>query len=299
MADTGALRRRESENENGKAHPLHLSMTSDYATSTGCPEPALRRIADAGFTHVHWCHQWNTDFLYDHAEICQIARWFKDFGLTLTDLHASLGVEKCWVSPREYEREAGVALVANRIAMTARLGGDVIIMHTGNEPRAETDRARFWTQLGRSLDALEPVARDHGVRIAIENTNDFPIIRRLLADHGPDYLGLCYDCGHGNMLPDGLGELEELKDRLIAVHLHDNDGQGDQHLPPFTATVDWEGLAKIMARSAYRKPVSMESSMHNSGITDEAAFLKQCHDAGTRLANLVEKAAVQEGHSIS
>jgi hypothetical protein len=36
-----------------------LAITSDYAKSTGCPEPHLRQIAEAGFSHVHWCHHWN------------------------------------------------------------------------------------------------------------------------------------------------------------------------------------------------------------------------------------------------
>ncbi|MCX7935928.1 MAG: hypothetical protein N3A66_11800, partial [Planctomycetota bacterium] len=57
------------------------AMTSDYAQSTGDPSPYLRRIAAAGFSHVHWCHHWNTDFLYARCEIEQIASWLKDFGL--------------------------------------------------------------------------------------------------------------------------------------------------------------------------------------------------------------------------
>ena len=268
---------------------MKVSITSDYATSLGCPEPALRRIADAGFTHVHWCHQWNTDFLYDDSEIRQINTWLRDYGLKITDLHASDGVEKRWVSSREYEREAGVALVANRIAMVARLGSDVIIMHTGPEPDQRVDRECFWTQLRKSLDQLQPVAREHGVRIAIEN-GLFPVITRLLGEYAPDYLGLCYDCGHGNLEPDGLDQLEQLRDRLISVHLHDNDGNSDQHLPPFTATVDWARLASIMAHSAYRKPVSMESAMHHSGIENEGVFLAKCYDAGRRITEMVAEA---------
>ena len=81
-----------------------LSVTTDYVTSTGDPSPYLRRIADAGFSHLHWCHQWNTDFLYSKWEIYQIERWLKDFGLKLLDLHASVGPEKSWCSEKEYER---------------------------------------------------------------------------------------------------------------------------------------------------------------------------------------------------
>ena len=67
---------------------MQLSLTTDYATDTGNPEPYLKRIAEAGFSHVHWCHHWNTDFLYSPYEIAQIAEWLDDFGLRLLDLHA-------------------------------------------------------------------------------------------------------------------------------------------------------------------------------------------------------------------
>jgi sugar phosphate isomerase/epimerase len=264
-----------------------LSVTTDYARDKGCPEEDLRRIAEAGFTHVHWCHQWNTDFLYSDWEIEQIAEWLKDFGLALTDLHASHGVEKAWGSSRDYERRSGVQLVVNRIDMTARLGGDVIIMHIGEEPSEEECREVFWTPLWRSLDELEPFARARGVRIAIEN-GDFPAIRKVLARYAPDYVGLCYDCGHGNLTPDGLDEADALKDRLISVHLHDNDGTSDQHDLLFSGSVNWDRLAGILAASAYSKPVSMELSMRNSGYTDEAAFLAKGFETGMRFSGMVD-----------
>ncbi len=70
------------------------SITTDYVKSTGSPAPYLRRIAKAGFSYVHWRHQWNTDFLYANSEIDQIGKWFKEYGLQLNDLHASEGKEK-------------------------------------------------------------------------------------------------------------------------------------------------------------------------------------------------------------
>ena len=266
-----------------------LSVTTDYATDVGCPEPCLRRIADAGFSHVHWCHQWNTDFIYSEAEIEQIHLWLREYGLILNDLHGSDGVEKCWVSPLEYERRAGVELVANRIAMAARLGGDVVIMHQGSEPDGAADKELYWSQMWRSLDALEPIARDHGVRIAIEN-GIFAALRPVLERYAPDYVGLCYDAGHGNVSGDGLDETDALTDRLISIHLHDNDGTGDQHNLLFSGTVDWARLAGIIAGSAYEKCISMEVSMRNSGIEDEVAFLAKAFDTGTTFAEMVEKA---------
>ena len=265
-----------------------LSITTDYAESLGCPEPYLRDIAEAGFSHIHWCHQWNTDFLYSDCEVAQIAAWMRQYNLLLTDLHASVGPEKNWGSPREYERLAGIELVRNRIAMTERLGGDVIVMHLPghlDEPELADDA---WDRLRRSLDVLEPHARVHGVRIAVEN-GKFDLIEKVLAMYGPDYLGLCYDSGHSNMTPDGMDRLDEMKDRLISVHLHDNDGESDQHKPLFSGTIDWARLAPIIAASGYAKCMSMELSIRRSGIEDEKVFLDEGFKEGTRFTQMVDK----------
>ncbi|MEJ5198587.1 MAG: sugar phosphate isomerase/epimerase family protein [Anaerolineae bacterium] len=259
-----------------------LSITTDYAcVDKGDPSPYLRRIADAGFTHVHWCHHWNTDFIYSRWEIEQIGRWLNEYGLKLLDLHAPVGPEKNWASEKEWERLAGVEIVRNRIEMTARLGGDAVIMHLPNVPG--------WEPLRRSLDELEGFARDHGIRIALEN-GPLPVIGSWLAEYDAGYLGLCYDSGHGNLVADGLDQLERLKDRLIAVHLHDNDGSADQHNLIFTGTVDWGRLARILAASAYRKPISSESNMGRAGIADETVFLQRAYEAGRRLTAMVEDA---------
>lgn len=269
-----------------------LSITTDYARDKGCPEPYLRQIAEAGYTHIHWCHHWNTDFLYLPVEIDEIRGWLQSFGLKLLDIHASDGSEKNWTSARGYEREAGVELVKNRIDMAAALGSDAIVMHIPSSLDDLLEHDPQWGPLRQSLDALQPYAGARGVRIALENTTFDSLrgIHRLFELYGPDYLGLCYDCGHGNLIDDGLDQLESLKDRLIAVHLHDNDGSGDQHNIPFTGSVDWARLARIMASSSYTKCVSMESNMHRTGISDEREFLSKAYAAGAKLAGMIEQA---------
>jgi len=256
-----------------------LSITTDYVTSRGDATPYLRRIATAGFTHVHWCHEWNTDYVYESAELDSIQRCFSECGIKLLDLHGSAGHTRRWYATEESERQAGVALVQNRIEMTARLGGQTVVMHA---------HAGLLDPLRRSLDVLQPIARQHGIRIAIENEEEFVTPRQLLSEYPPEYLGLCYDSGHGNIANrQGLANLETLTDRLIALHLHDNDGTGDQHKLMFTGTVDWPRLAKLIARSSYRQCVSSESVMHNSGITVEVEFLAQAFAAGNRFATMI------------
>jgi len=268
-----------------------LAITTDYAKSTECPEPYLKAIAEAGFSQVHWCHHWCTDFLYSGSEIDQIDRWLKEHGLKLIDLHTSAGSEKGWLSAKEYERLAGLELVTNRIEMTARLGGDVAIIHVPAEPGAPDERTTFWERLHRSLDELEGPARKHGVRIAIENLggSNFAVIEQLFSRYGPDYLGLCYDSGHGNMTGDGLDRLKVLGERLISLHLHDNDGEKDEHRLLFSGTTDWTTLAERIAQSSYGKCVSMEVVMANTGIEDGNEFLARAFETGTRFDRMIQE----------
>jgi sugar phosphate isomerase/epimerase len=270
-----------------------LSMTSDFAGGRGCPEPSLTAIAEAGFTHVHWCHQWNGDFLYGDAEIEQIERWLKDLGLGVTDLHGTNGREKCWTSSREYERLAGVELVKNRVDMAARLGTDVVIMHI--EPHEDDDvyGETYWTQLFRSLDELRSFAGNRGVRLAIE-LGDMEPIEKVLESYEPEFVGICYDSGHGNRRPDGPGWAKKHADRLLSIHLHDNDGSGDQHRIPFTGTVDWPRVIDAVAVSPYDKWISMECGMVNEPYKDKSEFLARAYEAGTKLAGMLEEARRKE-----
>jgi sugar phosphate isomerase/epimerase len=276
-----------------------LSITTDYVRSTGDPEPYLRRIAEAGFSHIHWCHQWNTDFLYSQYEIDQIAAWLAGYGLRMLDIHASRGKEKTWGAFREYARLAGVELVKNRIHMAADLESDVIIMHLPDPPEAENpDQSAWLTPLRRSLDELAPFAEERGVKIAIENmgNDNFKAIDLLFSEYGPDFLGLCYDSGHGNIDQGrGLDYLDQYKDRLISIHLHDNDGCGDHHNLLFSGTVDWAQLSRILAESSYQKPISMELSMKHSGIDDERLFLEKAFETGETFSRMVAECRGQ-GH---
>ena len=81
-----------------------LAINTDFLRGTLSPEPYLRAIAEAGFTHLHWCHQWCTDFLYSRHEIAQYKAWLKELGLQLLDIHGSAGGEKCWFATEEYRR---------------------------------------------------------------------------------------------------------------------------------------------------------------------------------------------------
>lgn len=244
---------------------MDIAINTDFLGGTGSPEERLKAIAEAGFTHLHWCHQWNTDFLYSRSELAQYAEWFREFGLQLLDIHGSAGQEKCWFSTVEYQRQAGVELVVNRIVMLHELGGTgSLMMHIPVfRDREDFDPAPAASQfeaLRRSLDELMPVLEKYAVRIAVENmfSDTFELIGRIMKDYPEKYFGITYDSGHGNIAEGkGMDRLEPYKNRIQALHLNDNDSSGDQHQPPFYGTVNWERMVKILAESSYQgRPLS-------------------------------------------
>ncbi len=285
-----------------------LSIATDYIRDQGEPSSSLRAIAEAGFTHLHWCHQWNTDFLYDAAEIDQIKRWLEEFGLHLADTHGSEGKEKFWYAPQEYARLAGIALVKNRIDFTAKLGGNAVVMHLyppSQDPQLAVHNDYIFDHVRRSLDDLLLYATSRGITIALENlidfrgvrsgavnaanaTDNFDLILQLFDHYAPDFLGFCYDSGHAILGQNRMARLAPLMKRLSVLHLNDNDGQDDLHLLPFAGQVDWHHAAQLVAQSPYVKPMSYELSIRHTGITDEARFLEQAHRNGARFANMVD-----------
>lgn len=265
---------------------MELAMATDYAGDTGNAEPALTRIAEAGFRHIQWIHHWRHDFIYTAPEIRHIEQLLKRLALSLYDIHAPAGAEKNWYSTIEYQRQAGVEIIKNRVEMSMALGGSVIVVHT--PPMSPANRGA-WGQLRKSLDELEEYCVAKSIRIAVENrSNDkFLGIRELFSEYGPDFLGLCYDSGHGNIGGMGLQHLDSVKERLISLHLHDNDGNSDQHRPVFSGTVDWGELVRIVAGSPYDEFLTFETEMRRSGLHDETIFLEHSHRDGLKLLSMV------------
>ena len=105
----------------------------------------------------------------------------------------------------------------------------------------------------RVLSHLAPVveyANKLGVRVVIENMRPVPKptpyhrycqMPEELCDVADTLgIGVCWDFGHANIV--GLVQSEALKNvggRLKMLHVNDNGGIGDDHVPPFLGKTDW------------------------------------------------------------
>lgn len=271
-------------------------------------EESLKQIAEAGFTHMHWCYDWTGDYLYAKSEMQQIREWMDQYGLKAKSLHASRGSDwegdtmqrhyrKDYTSTVEYNRIAGVEIVQNRVELAYVLGASEIVLHMylpfkEFEKNPESKEV-FYGQVYRSLDELLPFCRERKVRICVENLYESPgdlqieQFERLFSRYEADFLGLCLDTGHANLVWGNafISEFaDRFKDRLYSIHMHDNFGWGsrpgcnDAHMLPGECGIDWSSLMSVLRKSAYEGPWVLEV-MKPAG-EDPMDFLRRAHRAG-------------------
>jgi sugar phosphate isomerase/epimerase len=119
-----------------------------------------------------------------------------------------------------------------------------IVFHSGYEKWKYDLHMDLW--LEKSLMTWQPLnsrAIDIGVKIAIENIfeDDPSNLKLLIENMDSNNFGICFDTGHLNIFSNV--KLEDwtsaLNPYIIELHLHDNDGKADQHLPVGEGSFDF------------------------------------------------------------
>ena len=230
---------------------------STIAYGDGCdPLDRFMAFSRGGFEYVHWSdHVWNASHPDSPMDIAAVRSACEQSGLRIRDAHSIEGsgndtpfTDKMWghVNTR-------------RIELLSAVGGKCLVVHPPDFPHP--NMSSLIASTIRRLQTLQNVAGEHGVQLAIENVFSPPpsvdlydaVLERLPAD----FVGFCFDSGHANMT-GCFNYVERYSERLIALHLHDNDGQGDQHLVPGKGTIDWPRILKLIRSTPYMGPLTLE-----------------------------------------
>src|SRR3984885_11812498 len=235
----------------------------------------------------------------DRAAVRDIALWFRDNGIAAT-LHQPLFLgdraevfadgNAQWsrhVDPNlnlidadKSHRIAAMDEVKRALEFGEQIPISACVLHLGYKDDPWNTRA-----LENSLTAIEHLkafAHPLGVRILIENlqneiTTPEHILEILRVGHF-DRVGVCLDIGHANLSrPEnniGIDEaFELLKPRIAQLHLHDNQGQKDDHLWPGNGSIDWANVARHIATLPANTPGILEIA-HDLEETTESVATK-------------------------
>lgn len=170
--------------------------------------------------------------------------------------------------------------VVEAIELSSWLGVNAVVVHPIVPPSMQSMGDLDWQSYQtyasklretniKSFEELASKAEDLSLILAVENM--FSVTRcygsnpadllDLVNEIHSDSLGICLDTGHANL--NGLPPhkfLEKVKDRLVATHIHDNNGREDQHLPPLMGNIDWQAFFRALRESGYPKPIIYEIS---------------------------------------
>ena len=137
-----------------------------------------------------------------------------------------------------------------------KLGIEVVTVHPGfMSPLGMSDKSKVIDITKASLFRLEAEAAELGVKIAFENMPACPMCmgtvpEDLLSLLEGTELGICFDIGHANTT-NTVQEFLKLSDRFVNVHIHDNRGVSDEHLPIGKGTVDFSAVTKALGSRRY------------------------------------------------
>jgi sugar phosphate isomerase/epimerase len=169
-------------------------------------------------------------------------------------------------SPFASIRQACLGEFRKALDVAHRIGATVMNTHFDKPPKFFTDR-QIVEWHGEVLGPLCAEAAEVGVAIVLEHVpfggvNQLELIERVL--EGAPLLRFHLDSGHAK-LERGYDRWDEYLDRLGSnlahVHLSDNDGTADQHLPLGSiprSTTDWPNHIHKLRASGYNGTITLE-----------------------------------------
>ncbi len=165
----------------------------------------------------------------------KLVRELRSRGVILS-LHAPIA-EVNLMSPHPEARRFARAEIARTISLAARLGARSITLHLGYRSSGSPFDPP-WEEALAALSFLGRMAREVGVELCLENDPRHPRLYltelpRLLEVARETGVWVTLDVGHA-WISHGRGALEylgELAPIVRVIHIHDNHGNEDEHLP--------------------------------------------------------------------
>jgi sugar phosphate isomerase/epimerase len=189
-------------------------------------------------------------------------------------------------SLKECIRSASVKFTQECVELANRLNADLLVVHSGpcpgDLPSSFLDNAR--SQLHRSLSELTKVAMNFGVTIGLENKQQSE--DRELVLYPDEHLEIVeafrdqgvravLDIGHAHTTNSNLVDyIRLLGDLLVELHLHDNNGISDDHLPLGAGNIDFESFFEMVRSIDFAGPTILELK-NKQDLESSVEFLRR------------------------
>jgi sugar phosphate isomerase/epimerase len=138
-----------------------------------------------------------------------------------------------------------------------------VVCHTGYDQRRYREHWNEW--LANSVVTWTPhvyLAERRGFKLLLENVYETsPDVHVALFDKIPSHaFGFCLDVGHHHVFGKSPHRewVKTLGDKILALHLHDNNGKEDSHWAIGKGNVDFKGLFQLVCENGLRPAITLE-----------------------------------------
>ncbi len=121
-----------------------------------------------------------------------------------------------------------------------------IVFHPGYIPMVHREYLDLWMERAKEL-WLQVFEKAHqmGLRVSLENVfDDTPEVLHELLSGTQGRVGFCFDPAHQLLYSSASLEewISSMRDSLTEVHIHNNHGFTDEHLPPDEGILDFRSI---------------------------------------------------------
>jgi sugar phosphate isomerase/epimerase len=164
--------------------------------------------------------------------------------------------QRVWLSvlePERRHREAALDEIKRSLEFADYAGLSYVVMHLGN-PNDTFNPVAF----EYAYAAVSQIRAFAGVQVMIENIpNEISTLERIQEFKNVSQvedIGICYDTGHGHLqgLTNGF-------ENIHTTHVHDNNGEKDEHLWPYDGSLNWPALIEKLVVANYKGGLIFEA----------------------------------------
>ena len=229
-----------------------------------------------------------TTFMGSEAkDLGELVKYIRAAGIDVDNYHAPFDkINDIW-KPGE-EGDAMYARLLDGVEKCVKYDVPAIVVHLSSGLKPPVVNEVGFERWSR----LQQIADDNGVLLCYEN-------QRMLSNLAMAFeqfpkAAFCWDCGHESCFTPGRHYMPLYGSKLKALHIHDNWGKfnGDDHMIPYEASMDFDYVAEMIAASKYEGTLMLELIKHKSGYYEETPSEEYARRAGlaaARLAAAVEK----------
>ena len=252
-----------------------ILLTYWYGVPT-MPENRIMKIKNTGFKYLslHWCDEYESS----NGKKEEVFQKCKLNGLRIDVFH--LPFEKANDLWKDDSSGKILFSIYKQCLLDAHNNNvKYVVMHLNSDSKIIQN-----VDIGlKRISELLQYAKELNVYIAFENlpTEDYlERIEEMLENYSSACL--CFDIGHNNIKYNEF--INNHRDMIRVMHIHDNMGKKDTHQIPFTGTVNWEEIYNIIQE--VEKHCLFVFEVQKQTTEDETQFLENAYFAYKKMKAL-------------